>query len=129
MTFLILLLTVFCALIHPLSAFAPCSRVPLTSSSSRCRPLSVLFSSSSNNTEKVDQQRQDLKKQVFAAADEFNSIQSDLTNAVAYETKMADDADNVKEDTGRFYYVKLLKRVIGKIMGRKSKKKKKTQST
>lgn len=112
-TWTILCLTILVAIVQQSTAFAPISLRSSTQSTPH-----IFASSSSSDTELVAL-RKELKGKLLASADEFKSIQSDLTNAIDYETKMEDDADNK-----RYYYPQLLGRILRKVMGRKPKKQK-----
>jgi len=121
-SFAFLLLTIAVIRVQLSAAFTP-AQITTSTTTTRTR-VSPLFASS-NDTGLDKTLREELKVQLLASADEFKSIQSDLTNAVIYEKKMEDDADG-KKPKERGYYFKLLKRIIGKIMGKKPKK---TRST
>ena len=90
-------------------SFAPATRHRLATR--------ALFSMPSEN-DPTAKQRQELKQQLLAAADEFKSIQADM-NAAALK---AED-DNVEEEKPqRLFYLKLIRRIVAKIMGKKKRK-------
>lgn len=119
----LLLLSVLGASIRPLVAFAP-ARVASIANPPRAAicPLFASSSSSSDSTDLDKTLREELKVQLLASADEFKTIQQDLTGAVAYDKKTENDADNNVKERG--YFFKLIRRIIAKIMGKKKKKKK-----
>ena len=107
------IVTIVVAIVHQSTAFfAP---APVVLSTKRRAPTFPSLLASSRDDSDLTK-REELKTQLLTLAEEFKSIQSDLTNAVAYETKMEKDADGCQR-----YYLKLLRRIVRKVMGRKPK--------
>lgn len=105
--------------VQPVVAFAPANGVAPPSSSGVRATLTKTASSSSDTMDLDKSLREELKIKLLASADEFKSIQQDLNNAIQSEAKVEEDAD---DDTGRFFYFKLIRRMIGKILGKMKKK-------